>query len=353
MERKKVLKTLALVAAASVGGWLTVWLLGPVLLPFGVGYLFAWGAQPAVEALCRGKFPRWAAAGLTVTVFYALLFTAIYAVCWVLCREAAAFARQLPALAASLAEPAARVEAWLLERVSRFPDGLGQALREGVETFFKSGAGLAGRLYSWVFDLASAFLKRLPDLFLFFLTTVLSSFMLAAKLPELRQAWQKRAPEAWQRRLQAVIRRLRETLGGWVKAQVKLMGITFLVLTAGLLILGVEYSLLFGFLIAFIDALPVFGSGAVLLPWGLYQLLDGNTFLGVGLLCLYGAASLIRSALEPRMLGKQMGLDPLWTLLALYAGYQFFGILGMILFPVGAILAKQLWSHLDARPQNG
>ncbi|HIR50553.1 MAG TPA: sporulation integral membrane protein YtvI [Candidatus Avoscillospira avicola] len=353
MERKKVLKTLALVAAASVGGWLTVWLLGPVLLPFGVGYLFAWVAQPAVEALCRGKFPRWAAAGLTVTVFYALLFTAIYAVCWVLCREAAAFARQLPALAASLAEPAARVEAWLLERLSRFPDGLGQALREGVETFFKSGAGLAGRLYSWVFDLASAFLKRLPDLFLFFLTTVLSSFMLAAKLPELRQAWQKRAPEAWQRRLQAVIRRLRETLGGWVKAQVKLMGITFLVLTAGLLILGVDYPLLFGLLIAFIDALPVFGSGAVLLPWGLYQLLDGNTFLGVGLLCLYGAASLIRSALEPRMLGKQMGLDPLWTLLALYAGYRFFGILGMILFPVGAILAKQLWSHLDARPQNG
>ena len=109
MERKKVLKTLALVAAASVGGWLTVWLLGPVLLPFGVGYLFAWVAQPAVEALCRGKFPRWAAAGLTVTVFYALLFTAIYAVCWVLCREAAAFARQLPALAASLAEPAARM----------------------------------------------------------------------------------------------------------------------------------------------------------------------------------------------------------------------------------------------------
>ena len=79
-------------------------------------------------------------------------------------------------------------------------------------------------------------------------------------------------------------------LGGWVKTQVKLMGVTFLVLTAGLMILGVDYPVLLGLLIALIDALPVFGSGTVLIPWGLFVLLSGNSFLGVGLLCLYGAA---------------------------------------------------------------
>ena len=144
-----------------------------------------------------------------------------------------------------------------------------------------------------------------------------------------------------------MLRRLRATLGGWVKTQVKLMGVTFLVLTAGLMILGVDYPVLLGLLISLIDALPVFGSGTVLIPWGLFVLLSGNSFLGVGLLCLYGAASLIRSALEPKMLGKQMGLDPLLTLLALYAGYRFFGILGMILFPIGAMLAKQFWSYME------
>lgn len=347
MQRQRILKTAAVAAAAALGGWLGLWLLGPVLLPFAVGYLFALGAQPAVEALTKRRVPRWAAAGLTVTLLYAALGTALYALCWVLCRETVALARQLPDLVASLAEPAARVETWLLERANRFPDGVGEALREGVEEFFRSGAGLAGRAYSWVFDTISALLKKLPDLMLFLITAVLSSFMLAAELPTLRALWRKRAPEPWQRRVKAVTRRLRSTLGGWVKTQVKLMGVTALVLTAGLLVLGVDYPVLLGGLIALIDALPVFGSGTVLLPWALWALLDGNTYLAVGLAALYAAASLIRSALEPRMLGKQMGLDPLLTLLALYAGFRFFGILGMILFPIGAILVKQLWTHLD------
>ena len=241
-----------------------------------------------------------------------------------------------------------RVEAWLLERADRFPDGVGQALRQGVEEFFRSGAGLAGRAYNWVFSLISGALKKLPELMLFLVTAVLSSFMLAAKLPELRELWRRKAPALWQRRVQAVNRRLRATLGGWVKTQVQLMGVTALVLTAGLLVLGVDYPVLLGGLIALIDALPVFGSGTVLLPWALWELLDGRTTLAVGLAALYAGASLIRSALEPRMLGKQMGLDPLLTLLALYAGFRYFGILGMILFPVGAILVKQLWTHLES-----
>ena len=346
MDKQRMIRTLALLAAAILAAGLGVWLLGPVLLPFALGLLLAKGAQPAVEALSRAHLPRWVAAGVSVTALYALVIAVLYALGWVLCREAVAFARQLPTLVASLAEPAARVEAWLLTRLSRFPDGVGQALTQGVEEFFRSGAGLASRAYGWAFDLASGFLSLVPDLALFLLTAVLSSFMLAAKLPQLREHLRQKAPQQWLKWYDALMRRLRATLGGWVKTQIKLMGVTFLVLTAGLLVLGVDYPVLFGLAIAFIDALPVFGSGAVLLPWGIYQLLGGNSFLGVGLLCLYAAASLIRSALEPRMLGKQMGLDPLLTLLALYAGYRFFGILGMILFPIGAMLAKQFWSYM-------
>ena len=351
MEKQKKLKTLAMLAAAVLGAWLGLWLLGVALLPSAVGLAFAKGAQPAIAALERVKVPRWVGAGLCVSGIYALLLTGIYALCRILCREAVGLARQLPSLVASLAEPASRLEAWLLARLSGFPDGVGQALTEGVKGFFRSGTGFLGKAYEWVFQAASSVLSMLPDLALFVLTAVLSSFMLAAKLPTLLALWERKAPEPWKRRCAGVLRRLRATLGGWVKTQVKLMGVTFLVLTAGLMILGVDYPVLLGLLIALIDALPVFGSGTVLIPWGLFVLLSGNSFLGVGLLCLYGAASLIRSALEPKMLGKQMGLDPLLTLLALYAGYRFFGILGMILFPIGAMLAKQFWSYMERNSQ--
>lgn len=342
--KQKRWRTVLTVAAAAVGGWLGLWLLGPILLPFAVGAAIGTLAEPVIRRL---RLPRWAASGLCVTGVYALLGTTVFFLCKVLCGELTGFFRTLPAAAQSLAEPVQRLKEWLLSAADRFPDGIGAALRQGVEEFFQNGAGLGAKLYDRAFELASAALKKVPDLALFLITAVLSSFMISAQRPRLERLWKTKAPAVWQSRLQAVVRRLKLALGGWCKAQLKLMGVTFLVLTTGLLLLRIRYPLLFALGIALIDALPVFGAGVILIPWGLLMFLQADTFRGVGLLCLYGAAALLRTALEPRMLGKQIGLDPLLTLLALYAGYRFFGILGMVLFPLAAMLVKQLWSYME------
>ena len=90
------------------------------------------------------------------------------------------------------------------------------------------------------------------------------------------------------------------------------------------------------------------GAGTVLIPWGVISFLRGNTVLGVGLLVLYALCSVSRAFLEPRFLGKQIGLNPLVTLAALYAGYRLFGILGMILLPFAVILLKQLYELIES-----
>lgn len=353
MEKRKIWQKVLLAAGSAAGAWAFLWLFGPVLLPFALGLAVAAAADPAMDALGRRiRLPRWLAAGLCVSALYILLILGLGLLCRVLCRELWGFLRSLPELAGSLTGPMERLEQWLLNLAERFPDGIGHGLTEGVSEFFRSGAGLAGKLYNWLFTFASGLLVKTPDIALFLVTAVLSSFMIASKLPELRTLWKQKLPQAWHARLETLIRRLRRTLGAWLRTQAKLMSINFLVLTAGFLILQVDYPLLFGLGIAFIDALPVLGSGTILIPWGLVQLIQGNTFRGVGLLCLYGAAALLRTALEPRMLGKQMGLDPLLTLLALYAGYHFAGILGMILFPMGALLIKQFWGNGEKRIDN-
>ena len=348
MEKRKIWQKALVVTGSVAAAWLLLWLFGPVLLPFALGFAVAKAAEPVMDTLGqRMRMPRWLAAGLCVSAIYILLILGVWLLCRVLCREAEGFVHSLPSLASSLAGPLQRLEQRLLNLVSRFPDGIGKALEEGISDFFRSGAGLAGKLYNWLFSFASALLMKTPDIALFILTAVLSSFMIASELPDLRVLWKKKVPKTWQLRTNSLVRRLKGTLGAWLRTQLKLMTVTFLVLTAGLMILQVDYPLLFGLLIAVIDALPVLGSGTILIPWGLIQFLRGNTFLGAGLLCLYGAAALTRTALEPRMLGKQIGLDPLVTLLALYSGYHFLGILGMILFPMGAILVKQFWTHVD------
>ena len=93
---------------------------------------------------------------------------------------------------------------------------------------------------------------------------------------------------------------------------------------------------------ALVDAFPILGTGAILVPWSILSFLQGDTLPAFGLLGLYAAAALVRSILEPRFLGKHLGLDPLVTLMALYAGYRLWGILGMILAPMLAVAATQL-----------
>ena len=192
---------------------------------------------------------------------------------------------------------------------------------------------------------------RLPDAVLFTVTAVLSSFMLSGELPAIRTWLQKLARPEWLENLQRLGGHVRTTLGGWLRAQLKLMGITFLILNVGLLVLRVRYPLLAALVITVVDALPVFGTGTILIPWALVLFLRGQTKTGVGLVVLYGAAALSRQALEPRLVGKQVGLNPVLTLLALYTGYRLLGVGGMIVFPITAMLLKQIWDHSGLQPE--
>ncbi len=341
-NRRFVLQTALWIAAAG----LALRFLGPVLLPFGAGLLTALAAEPLTVRLQR-RLPRWAAAGVSVAGVYALLVLLLSVLCRLLWRELTALVRALPDILQSISGVMAQWEEQLLSLTGRFPEGIAAILTKTISETVQDGSAVAEKLYEWLFALASGLLKGIPDLLLFLLTAVLSGFMLAAELPKLRNLWQHKAPPLWQSRIRSLLQRLKSTLGAWGKAQLKLMLISALVLTAGFLLLRIPYPLLLGLGIALIDALPALGTGLVLIPWALFMFLQRNTFLGTGLLLLYGTAALIRTALEPRLLGKQMGLDPLLTLLALYGGYRFLGIWGMILFPIGAMVARQFWSHME------
>ena len=186
---------------------------------------------------------------------------------------------------------------------------------------------------------------KLPDAVLFTVTAILSSFMLSGELPAIR-SWLSRVirPE-WRQKALSLRSHVRTTFGGWLRAQLKLMGVTFLILNVGLMLLRVQYPVLDALLITIVDALPVFGTGTILIPWAIVMFLRGETKKGIGLVILYGTAALSRQALEPRLVGRQVGLNPVLTLLALYAGYRLLGVAGMIVFPISAMLLKQIWDH--------
>ena len=132
------------------------------------------------------------------------------------------------------------------------------------------------------------------------------------------------------------------TIGRWLRAQCVLIVITFFQLLVGLLLIRQPYALLLAVVIAFIDALPVFGTGTVLLPWAVLCCLEGNFPKGIALTALYLVIWLVRSIMEPKLMAKSAGLPPLPALMAMYVGFCAMGVAGMILGPILLLLVKQL-----------
>lgn len=348
MNFKRLLRGVAVFLAGAAALWLFAAVLLPVLLPFLIGLGAAALVEKPVTALMRRlRLPRGAAAFVCVLALLTALGGGLFFLGKTVFAELMGFVRRIPALVQSLSEPLARLEERLLELAGRLPDGLGTGLRAGIRSLFESGSLLGTKVYEQLFRMASGFLEKAPGIVLFLVTSVLASFMSAAELPALRAYVHRKLPQAWREKLTALLRQLRRTLGGWLQAQLKLMGLVFVLVTVGLMLLGTEYPLLFGLVIALVDALPVFGTGTILIPWSLLHFVQGDLHCGVGLLVLYGAAALSRQALEPRLVGRQAGIPPLLTLLALYTGFRAAGVAGMVLFPLGLIFFKQLFDHAD------
>lgn len=346
MSEQRLFRLAAYIFIVCAAVFLLFRFLLPVLLPFLLGFLFSQLAEPAVRTLrMRWTLPRGAAAALVMSVlflFFGLLLCLLFQTC---AAELSRLTERLPALLESLQTLLVSAETWLLSFSERIPDGLGTALHEWVEKLFSDTSSLLGQTSELMFSLASRVITRVPGFFLFLVTTLVASYMFSASHESIFSWIRAKVPEAWRKKAAELGGHLKKALFGWLRAEVRLMGITFALVSVGLFILGTSTPLLLGAAIAVVDALPVLGTGTVLIPWGLVSLLRGDTILGAGLLILYGLAAALRTTLEPRLVGRQIGLHPLLALLSMYAGFKLFGIGGMILLPITAILARQFWVY--------
>lgn len=330
-------------ALGTLGFYLVFRYLLPLIFPFLIGTALALAAEPIVRFGCnRLRLPRSVAAGIGVSMSFAFVAIAILLLAALVVRELRALAGILPDLESSVRGGMQSVSSWLLELAQRMPDTVSSLLTRSINDFFSGGSALLDQITGYLLHLASGILRQVPGRAVSFGTAIIASFMISAKLPKLRALLQSNSLRGKLQPVLIALKRLKHTLGGWLKAQAKLSGITFCLSAAGLLLLRVTHPFFWAVLIALVDAFPVLGTGAVLVPWSLVSFLQGDHFLAFGLLGLYAAAAVTRTVLEPRLVGRQLGIDPLVTLLALYAGFKLFGLPGMVLAPMLAVTATQL-----------
>ena len=328
-----------------IGVFLSVWLslryLYPLFLPFLLGLALALAAEPVAKFLQEHfHWRRNPAVFAAVTAILALLTAAGAALGTLAVRRAAALAGGLSALAGQAAEGLTTARHWCLEIVALAPESLSRPLEQSVRELFENGGGLLDRAAAAVLGLAGHAAQHIPGSLVTLGTAVLASYLICQRLPALRSRLS--ASGAWQDRWRPALSRLLTTLRQWVKAQLKLSSVTFAIVLGGFLLLGVRQKLLMALVTALVDAVPLLGTGTILLPWTLVSLLSGEPVRAVGLLGIYVTALITRSALEPKLLGRQLGLDPLAALAALYIGYRIWGFGGMILAPILTVTAREL-----------
>ena len=216
------------------------------------------------------------------------------------------------------------------ETVTRLLSGMMEALTAAIPSF-------VGRL-----------IAALPSILLSVLITVIAGFYFCIDATRALNAvlaflplWIRKHTSAWRVKIGVFFK-------GYLRVYLLLLLMTFVELFIGFCVLRVEYAFLLALLIAVVDLLPVLGVGSVLIPWSLVLLLRKNYYLGFGLLILFATVTLIRQIMEPRLLGKSLGLHPLLTLFSAYAGWYLFGVVGMILGPIAAMLLKGVPALLQA-----
>lgn len=335
---KFLLKLFYTALAAFALYFLFPWL-SPFLLALGLAALL----EPCVRFVMeRLHLSRSVAAGLCTGLLVALLLGLCVGLLVRGTYEAGVLLRQLPALLDLLSVWKERLEEGLYRLVVTAPTPLRDFLRKTTGSLISQGVTVPGALYSWVMDLLVRVTAAAPGVVLFSFTTVLATYFSSAYRAPLLGFLRRQLPRSFRQKLPAIKLQIGTALGGWLRAQAILLLITFVVLTAAFLLMGVDLALLIAAGTALLDALPIFGCGTVLLPWALFSLLFGDRTRGLLLLLLYGVLWLTRSILEPRLVGDRVGLHPIAALFSMYGGFHFFGVAGMILAPIAAILLKQL-----------
>jgi sporulation integral membrane protein YtvI len=312
----------------------------PLLMPFVIGIVIAMSFRNLIDLIeKKTHIKRVFISILTLLVFYSLLGFIISLIGVKMVNFVSSLFYNLPTLYKETLLPA--LNTVTENMIEKYP-----STRTYLDNFMsnidQSVFAYLSQISTKVVSMATGFAGMLPTLLIKFIFTIVSSFFFTIDYYKItRFIVRQFKPEH-----QKVILNLKDnvigSLGNFIKAYTAIISITFAELSIGFWILGIPSPFLFGLLVAIIDIMPILGTGAVLLPWSVIAFIIGNTKIGMGMLILYVVITVVRQILEPKIVGQQIGLYPIVTLILMYVGAQLMGVLGLLILPIMATILIKL-----------
>ncbi len=308
----------------------------PVLVPFIAAFLIAAALRIPVKKIGgKSEKKQRIAAVISCSLFYALVFLLMAILGLKLLQGAGDLIANAPSTYNDKIAPLLRDVA---ERMEDMAASVDMALSKKIETIFNEFSQNVGQhitdLSVKAVRMLSGGATKIPGFIAKLIVAVISTFFILLDFDAILSFFRKFVPAEKEREAGRAVAYVKNVLLIYLKSYSLLFLLTFVELFAGFLILGIPYAPALAFAVAVFDILPILGTGGILLPWAAILLLMGNTALAVGMLMLYIVITVIRNILEPKIVGKQIGLHPLATLIFMFLGLKVLGIVGMVAFPV-------------------
>ena len=309
-------------------------------MPFVIGWILSVIAGPLVTFLEKKlKIMKRLGSAITIILVLALCIGLIYLIISQIWEEISVLIRNFPSMYHDLERGLSQIGTQGNTLFERFPEQIQNSWATLMNNLDDTASSLIGRIGEPTIEVAGNVAKRIPSVLIGTIVAFVSAYFFIADKENLGEWVKKVVPKSITSRLLLVGENLKYAMGGYFKAQFKIMGVVFAILLVGFTLIQIRFSILLAIVIAFLDFLPFFGTGTALIPWAIYKFLVGDYKMVAALVILYGVTQLVRQLIQPKLVGDSMGLNPLYTLFLLYLGYRVGSVLGMIFaVPIGLIL---------------
>jgi sporulation integral membrane protein YtvI len=350
-KKKDFLINCAYWAIILAGVYLVLEYLVPISVPFLLGVLMAWPVVAITKKLnCPNKIIRillavllYGLLGLVVTLLIAKGISGITAVI-----------KWLPRLYEMKLQPfVLQCYNWGLETLERLDPNLTTALSSLLESLLSTMKNIVTKLSGFAVNLVSGVATGVPSLVLSLLAMIFSTLFLVSDYDRISSFVSTHTPVSVKHILKQIRIYLTDTLFVVIRSYLLIMLLTFTELSILFSIFGIESPVLKAGLIAILDIMPILGTGGIMIPWAVISLVLGYTKLGIELFVIYGIVTVVRNYVEPKIVGAQLGLHPIITLVAMFIGLRIFGFWGLFGLPVGiSFLWKQRMEKREAPAEN-
>lgn len=312
-----------------------LYLLFTVGAPFLLALVAAIFLEPLTSLLMsKSRMNRMAASTVSSTLFKVILLGLLGLIGMKLVSELRAFFDKLP----MMLESANDYIRDLIEQAQRYSSKGGTPVPDQLEQWVSNATGALTQLSTKISGVLFGFASGIPDFFIFFIVFLVAVYLFTFSLPVMKSSFLSLFEDKSRLQVEEVLQSLRRSVFGFLRAQLLLSIITYILSFAGLLIIGTGYPLAIALLIVVVDILPVLGVGSALVPWAVYQLATGDVYTGVGLILLFLIITVVRRIVEPKILGDAVGIGALSALISLYVGYELVGVIGVFLGPIVVIV---------------